>query len=144
MAVKTYTIEKRTKGICHIIDITSDASDFIKKSKIKEGIAHLFVVGSTAGLTTVEYEPGLVKDLERLFEKIAPQSADYFHEQTWHDGNGFSHVRASLLKPSLSVPIVGSNLTLGRWQQVILIDFDSRPRNREVVLQIMGEEKKSP
>lgn len=139
MTVKTFRIQKRTKGICHIIDITPDAISFLEKSRIQNGVGHFFVVGSTGGLTTVEYEPGLIKDLNVLFEKLAPQSDDYYHEQTWHDGNGFSHVRASLLKPALSVPVVNGDFTLGTWQQVILIDFDNRPRNREVVLQLMGE-----
>ena len=111
----------------------------LEKSGVRDGQATFFVVGSTAGITTVEHEPGLVKDLKELFEKIAPEQNRYHHEQTWHDGNGFSHVRASLLKPSLTVPVVKGQMTLGTWQQVILVDFDNTPREREVVLQILGE-----
>jgi len=138
MEIETYKIQKKTKGFCDILDITPDAKRFLDKSGLEEGMAHFFVKGSTAGLTTVEYEPGLIQDLEILFEKLAPRGAAYHHEEAWHDGNGFSHVRASLLKPSLSVPFTKSAFTLGTWQQVILIDFDNRSRNREVVLQLMG------
>ena len=139
MTFKSFKIKKKTKGFCDIKDLTPEAAKLIAESKIQEGQATFFVSGSTAGLTTVEYEPGLVKDLESFFEKIIPQSQHYHHEEAWHDGNGFSHVRASLLKPSLTVPVVGGRLTLGTWQQVILIDFDNRPRDREVILQVMGE-----
>jgi len=96
------------------------------------------VVGATAGVTTVEFEPGLVKDLEEVFEKIAPATLDYHHERTWHDGNGFSHVRASLLKPSITIPFVDKKLRLGTWQQIVVLDFDNRPRRREVALQLIG------
>lgn len=137
--IQTYRIRIKTKGYCDIHDITGKAAENVEKSEISQGVAIFFVNGSTAGLTTVEYEPGLMKDLEELFEKIAPQNKTYHHEQTWHDGNGFSHVRASLLKPSLTVPIVDLKLTLGTWQQIILIDFDNRPRTRDVIMQIMGE-----
>jgi len=137
--IRSYKIRLKTKGFSDIHDITNVGRDKVAESGILNGQATFFVVGSTAGLTTVEYEPGLVKDLEELFERIAPQSKYYHHEETWHDGNGFSHVRASLLKPSLTVPIVQGELTLGTWQQVILIDFDNRSRSREVVLQLMGD-----
>ena len=119
--------------------MTDEARAKLAESEIQNGQATFFVSGSTAGLTTVEYEPGLVKDLQELFERLAPQNKDYHHEEAWHDGNGFSHVRASLLKPSLTVPVVEGKLTLGTWQQVVLIDFDNRSRNREVVLQFFGE-----
>ena len=138
MKIQTFKIRVKTKGFSDIQDLTPEASRKISESEVKNGQATFFVTGSTAGLTTVEYEPGLVKDLEELFERIAPQSKYYHHEEAWHDGNGFSHVRASLLKPSLTVPIVEGKLALGTWQQVILIDFDNRPRTRDIVFQIMG------
>jgi len=137
--IKNFKIHTKTKGYCDIHNLTDEANQKVATSGVEDGQATLFVVGSTAGLTTVEYEPGLVKDLHELFEKIAPQDKYYHHEETWHDGNGFSHVRASLLKPSLTVPIVDGKLTLGTWQQIVLIDFDNRPRAREVVLQVMGQ-----
>jgi len=138
MKVESFKIKLKTQGFCDIHDITDEANHKIQKSAIKEGQATFFVVGSTAGLTTVEYEPGLIKDLKELFEKIAPQDQTYHHEEAWHDGNGFSHVRASLLKPSLTVPVIHREMILGTWQQIILIDFDNRPRQREIVLQILG------
>ena len=138
MEVKNFRIQVKTKGFCDVHDLTEQAREKISKSGIRDGQATFFVVGSTAGLTTVEYEPGLVRDLQELFEKLVPQSQDYHHEETWHDGNGFSHVRASLLKPSLAVPVVDGKLTLGTWQQIVLIDFDNRSRNREIILQLMG------
>jgi len=138
MEIKSFTIELDTKGFTDIHDITGQVSRLISQSKINEGQVTVFVVGSTAGLTTVEYEPGLVKDIKNIFEKIAPQEDYYHHEETWHDGNGFSHVRASLLKPSLTIPIVGRRMTLGTWQQIILVDFDNCDRHREIVVQIMG------
>lgn len=139
MQVRNYKIKVKTKGFCDILDLTPAAQERILESKIQSGQALFFVMGSTAGLTTVEYEPGLIQDLQELFEKIIPQNQYYHHEETWHDGNGFSHVRASLLKPSLTVPLVAGKMALGTWQQVILIDFDNRSRQREIVLQIMGE-----
>jgi len=139
MGIKNFKIRVKTKGFCDIHDLTAEAGKRVGESGIQSGQATFFVVGSTAGLTTVEYEPGLVKDLEELFERLVPQSKDYHHEEAWHDGNGFSHVRASLLKPSLTVPVIDGKLTLGTWQQVVLIDFDNRPRTRDVVLQVMGE-----
>jgi secondary thiamine-phosphate synthase enzyme len=138
--IQDHMITNETQGFCHVIDITPQADKFLTKSKINKGVGYFFVVGSTAGLTTVEYEPGLVKDLEKLFETLVPEKGQYHHEEAWHDGNGFSHVRASLLKPSLSIPIVKGKYTLGTWQQITLIDFDNRPRSRQVALQLMGEE----
>lgn len=138
--VKTKQIEVATKGNCHIVDITGEVSRVVSESGIGDGVATVFNVGSTAGITTTEYEPGLANyDIQAAFEKIAPQADRYEHEQTWHDDNGHSHVRASLLGPSLSVPIVGGRLTLGTWQQIILVDFDTRPRKRKIVCQIVGE-----
>lgn len=138
MKIKNFKIRLKTKGFCDIQDLSDQARERVSESGVENGQVTFFVAGSTAGLTTVEYEPGLVKDLAELFERIAPQGKYYHHEEAWHDGNGFSHVRASLLKPSLTVPVAEGKLTLGTWQQVVLIDFDNRPRSREVVLQVMG------
>ncbi len=136
--VKTEKIKVRTRGNCDIVNITDRVSKIVADSEIDSGIVTLFNVGSTAGITTTEYEPGLVNyDIEAAFEKIAPQNARYEHEETWHDDNGHAHIRASLLGPSLSVPVVDGQLTLGTWQQIILIDFDTRPRTRTVVAQIV-------
>ena len=139
MMVKGYTLRLPTEGFCHVLDITNEVNDRIHQSKVQDGTVTVFVTGSTAGVTTVEYEPGCVKDLEDLFNRLAPPTRDYHHEEAWHDGNGFSHVRAALLKPSLVVPVVKGRMRLGRWQQLVLLDFDNRPRDREVSLQIMGE-----
>ncbi len=138
--VFTEQLSVRTHGNTHILDITEDIQAAVKKSELSSGIAALFNVGSTAGLTTIEYEPGLVNhDMETAFEKIAPQNGTYEHEKTWHDDNGHAHVRASLLGPSLTVPFVDGRLTLGTWQQIVLIDFDTRDRNRTIICQILGE-----
>ena len=136
--VKTKKIKVNTKGNCDIVDITESVSNAIKQTDIKNGTVTLFNVGSTAAITTVEYEPGLVNyDIKAAFEKIAPRNARYEHEETWHDDNGHSHVRASLLGPSLTVPLIDGKLTLGTWQQIVIIDFDTRPRTRTVICQIM-------
>jgi secondary thiamine-phosphate synthase enzyme len=138
--VKTKQLTVKTKGNCDIINLTEQVQDFVLKSGIIEGTVTVFNVGSTGAITTTEYEPGLVNyDIKALFDKIAPANDSYEHEKTWHDDNGHSHVRASLLGPSLSVPIVDGKLTLGTWQQIILVDFDTRPRNRTVICQINGE-----
>ena len=139
MLVAAKKIKINTKGNTDIIDITSKVQDALSDAKIKSGTLTVFVQGSTGGLTTVEYEPGLVQDLEAFFEKIAPKSGHYEHNVRWHDGNGYSHVRASLLGPSLAVPFIDKKLQLGQWQQIIFIDFDNRPRSREILVQIIGE-----
>lgn len=139
MKIQTHKLRVKTKRFCDIQDLTRSAAEKLAESGVRNGQVTFFVAGSTAGLTTVEYEPGLVKDLEELFDRLVPKDKYYHHEETWHDGNGFAHVRASLLKPSLTVPVVEGKLTLGTWQQVILIDFDNRSRNREIILQAMGE-----
>ncbi len=137
--VKTKRIKLKTKGNCDIVNITGEINQAIAQSDIADGIVTVFNVGSTAGVTTTEYEPGLVNyDIAASFEKIAPEKGRYEHEETWHDDNGHSHVRASLLGPSLSVPIVDGQMTLGTWQQIILVDFDTRPRTRTVICQIVG------
>jgi secondary thiamine-phosphate synthase enzyme len=138
--VKTEKIIVKTKGNCDIVDITSHVSRVVAQSDITSGTATLFNVGSTAGITTTEYEPGLVKhDIASAFEKIAPAGARYEHEETWHDDNGHAHVRAALLGPSLTVPFVNAELTLGTWQQIVLVDFDTGPRRRTIICQISGE-----
>ena len=139
MKTITEKISVNTNGNTDILDITDDARTLLLKTGVKNGIVTFFVQGSTAGLTTVEYEPGLLKDLPLTFEKIAPAGSRYFHDDTWGDGNGHSHVRASLLGPSLTVPFTNGIMTLGTWQQIILIDFDNRSRRREIIMQIMGE-----
>jgi secondary thiamine-phosphate synthase enzyme len=138
--VKTREIKIKTKGNCDVVNLTETVIEALAGSGIKDGTVTIFNIGSTAGITTTEYEPGLVNyDIAATFEKIAPENARYEHEETWHDDNGHSHVRASLLGPSLSVPIVGGRLTLGTWQQIILVDFDTRARVRTIICQIIGE-----
>ena len=133
-------IEVRTRGNCHVVNITSEVGEAVVKSGVANGVVTVFNVGSTAGITTTEYEPGLVNyDLEAAFERIAPKGGEYEHEKTWHDDNGHAHVRASFLGPSLSVPIVAGQMTLGTWQQIILVDFDTRARRRTVICQILGD-----
>ena len=138
--VKTQTIELETNGNCHIVDITEKVNRQITAAGLRNGTVTIFNIGTTAGVTTIEFEPGLVNhDIASGYEKIAPQNARYEHEETWHDDNGHSHVRASMLGPSIVVPIVDGQMTLGTWQQVVLIDFDTRPRTRKIVCQIIGE-----
>ena len=137
--VKTKHIKVKSKGETDIINITREVENALGGTKLKDGTVTVFVSGATGGLTTIEYEPGLVSDLKTAFEKLAPRDGKYAHNERWHDGNGFSHVRASLLGPSITVPFSGGRLTLGTWQQIIFIDFDNRPRTRDIVLQIIGE-----
>jgi secondary thiamine-phosphate synthase enzyme len=138
--VKTEKIKVKTEGNCSVVNITKQVSYTIADSGVSNGIVTIFNIGSTAGITTTEYEPGLVNhDIAAAFEKIAPEAGRYEHEETWHDDNGHSHVRAAILGPSLSVPIIDGQLALGTWQQIVLVDFDTRPRTRTVVCQIVGE-----
>jgi secondary thiamine-phosphate synthase enzyme len=137
--VVTRRIGLKTKGNCHILDITRQVAQEVASSGLKDGTATVFVPGSTGGVTTVEYESGLLSDLQKLFNRLIPSDIPYQHNLRWGDGNGHAHVRASLLSPSLTVPFVEQRLTLGTWQQIIFIDFDNRPRSRELVLQLMGE-----
>jgi secondary thiamine-phosphate synthase enzyme len=141
MAVRIVTdsITLSTRGDADIIDLTPQVAALVRRHEFKHGQALVFVSGSTAGVTTIEYEPGLLKDIPAAFEKIAPRGTRYHHEDTWHDGNGHSHVRAALLGCSLAVPFKEGHLLLGTWQQIVLIDFDNRPRKREVVVQMTGE-----
>lgn len=137
--VKTAYIPLSTKGFCDMHDITDRISAALKESQLKNGIATIFVPGATGGLTTVEYEEGLIRDFEELMERVAPKDAFYHHNQRWHDGNGFSHTRAALLGCSITVPFTEGRLTLGTWQQVVFVDFDNKPRKRELICQLMGE-----
>jgi secondary thiamine-phosphate synthase enzyme len=139
MRLVTDSISLSTRGDADIIDITPQVSAMLGKHGFRHGQALVFVSGSTAGITTIEYEPGLLKDIPAAFEKIAPRNAHYHHEDTWHDGNGHSHVRAAMLGCSLTAPFKDGRLLLGTWQQIVLIDFDNRPRKREIVVQISGE-----
>ncbi len=138
--VKTIKLKIPTQGNCDVVNLTAEVSEAITQSGITDGTVTVFNVGSTAGITTTEYEPGLVNyDIKAAFEKIAPQNARYEHEETWHDDNGHSHVRATMMGPSLTVPVVDGQMTMGTWQQIILVDFDTRPRTRTVICQIIGQ-----
>ena len=137
--VKTYSFSTETKGFTEIIDITSHVESLLDKSPCSEGSILVFVPGATAGITTIEYESGLLEDYPKFFEKIIPMSETYQHNETWHDGDGFSHVRASLQGASFTVPFLDKEMLLGTWQQIILIDFDNRSRRRKVIVQISGE-----
>ena len=139
MTVVTKDIILQTKGNCDILDITSQVARKVEESEVNSGIVTLFISGSTAGITTIEYEPGLLSDFESMWDRVIPQNIPYEHNKTWGDGNGHSHVRASMLGASLTIPFVNKRLTLGTWQQIVFLDFDNRPRSRKMVLQIMGE-----
>jgi len=139
MPIKTFSISLNTSGDSDVHDITDAIADAVSKSGLKAGTVTIFCPSSTSALTTIEYESGAVSDLRRLFDEIIPQNREYAHNARWHDGNGHSHIRASLLGPSLTIPFVESQLTLGTWQQVIYVDFDNKPRRRELVLQMIGE-----
>ncbi len=139
MALVTDSVSVSTRGDSHMVDLTGRVQEVVDRHAFREGQALVFVSGSTAGLTTVEFEPGLQKDLPAALERVAPRGIPYAHEETWHDDNGHSHVRASLLGPSLAVPFADGDLLLGTWQQIVLVDFDTRPRRREVVVQLSGE-----
>ena len=138
MAVFTQKISLKTKGNTDIIEITPRVQEALRKSLLTDGTVNLFIPGSTGSLTTVEFEPGLVQDIKEFFQKTIPPGK-YEHNLRWGDGNGHSHVRAALLGPSLTVPFVSGELVLGTWQQIVFIDFDNRPRSREIILQVMGE-----
>ncbi len=133
------TISLNTMGFSDIIDITHRVATVLERSKIENGLVTVFCPGSTAGLTTIEYESGVLKDLQKAIEKIAPHGIPYDHDRRWGDGNGFSHVRAALVKPSLTVPVIKGKMTLGTWQQIVFIDFDNRGRTRNIIVQVMGE-----
>ena len=132
-------IHVETKGDCDLIDITREVAQKVEESPVRDGTVTLFVAGSTAGLSTIEYERGLLGDFRSMWDRNVPRDTRYSHDAAWGDGNGHSHVRAALLGPSLVVPFVDGRLTLGTWQQIIVVDFDNRPRSRDIVVQIMGE-----
>ena len=133
------TISLSTKGFSDIIDITDRVDSVVGHSKIKDGLVTVFCPGSTGSITTIEYESGVLRDLQRAIEKVAPSNIPYEHDKRWGDGNGFSHVRAALMKPSLSIPIIKGRLTLGTWQQIVFIDFDNRRRERNLLVHILGD-----
>ena len=137
--VSTRRFEISTRGQGDTRDITDRVAEVVEQSRLTAGVVTLFVVGSTAGLTTIEYEPGAVADFNRVMERLAPRSGEYEHHLRWGDDNGSSHVRAALLGPSLTVPFADRRPTLGTWQQIVLVEFDTRPRRRELVAQVMGE-----
>ena len=139
MKIETKNFSTETNGRNQIIDITSNVHKILNESGLQEGNVLVFVPGSTAGITTIEYEPGLLQDYPNFFEKIIPSGMVYHHDETWHDGNGYSHVRAALQGASFTVPFSGGRLLLGTWQQIVLIDFDNRSRNRNVIVQLTGE-----
>ena len=137
--IVTSRISLQTGGECDVVDITSQVASQVAESGIDSGIVTVFVAGSTAGVTTIEYESGVIADLQQAWERVVPRNIPYAHDRRWGDGNGYSHVRASMLGCSLVVPFNGGRLTLGTWQQIVLVDFDNRPRSRQLVLQVMGE-----
>ena len=138
--VKTHELNIKTNGNCEVVNITDQVAAAVAKSGMADGTVTVFNVGSTAGITTTEFEPGLVNyDLKTAFEKLAPQNARYEHEETWHDDNGHSHVRASLLGPSLTVPVVAGRLTLGTWQQIFHLECDVKSRTRKIVVTVRGD-----
>ena len=139
MAVKTFSLSLDTRGEADIHDITDAIAHQVSQSGLTNGTVTVFCPSSTSALTTIEYENGTLSDRRRLFDEIVPQNREYAHNARWQDGNGHSHVRAALLGPSLTIPIVNGQLTLGTWQQVIYVDFDNKPRRRELVLQVIGE-----
>jgi len=137
--IVTSELQFETTGQSDIIDISRELQEEVLQSNMQDGSILLFISGSTAALTTIEFESGVVNDLRRAIDRIAPKDIPYEHDRSWGDGNGFSHVRAALLGPSLSIPLRGGKLLLGTWQQIVLLDFDNRPRRRSVTVQIMGE-----
>jgi len=139
VAVSTFAIELDTRGECDVIDITCYVEQHVISSGIESGTVTVFVPGSTAGITTIEYESGAVSDFQAAIRRLASTDIHYKHDARWGDGNGFSHVRAALLGPSLSVPFSSQRLLLGTWQQIVFVDFDNRPRNRRVVVQVVGD-----
>ncbi|MBU0709488.1 MAG: secondary thiamine-phosphate synthase enzyme YjbQ [Candidatus Omnitrophica bacterium] len=139
MKIINQTLKLNTEGNPDLVDITDRLVRKLEDSKLKRGNLTVFVIGSTAGITTFEYEPGMIQDITELYEKLIPRGKDYHHDQTWGDANGFSHLRAAITNPSLTIPFEDGKLLLGTWQQVVLAEFDNRPRNRQIVVQIIGE-----
>lgn len=129
-----------SKGENDIIDITNNVKKILLESRLKNGIVTLFVVGSTAAITTIEYEPGLRRDFPTMLERIAPKGIEYEHDNTWHDGNGHAHIRASLIGPSLTIPFINGQTSLGTWQQIVFVEMDTRSRKRKIVVQLIGND----
>ncbi len=139
MSVYYDEISIKTKGEVDVVDLTAEIQRIVTQSKIEQGIACVFINGSTGAITTIEYEPGLLQDLPRALEKIAPKGITYAHHETWHDDNGHSHVRASLMSPSVTIPIRKGSLLHGTWQQIVFVELDTRPRSRTIIVQLLGE-----
>jgi secondary thiamine-phosphate synthase enzyme len=139
MEIITKKISLLTQGNPDLINLTDKVKDILKSSGLKKGSLTVFVIGSTCAITSLEYEPGLIQDMQDMYEKLIPKSKHYSHDETWGDANGFSHLRAALQGPSLTIPFDDGKLMLGTWQQIVLADFDNRPRDREIVLQLIGE-----
>ena len=139
MKILNNRISVSTKGNEDFLNITQQLNSIFTESGLDNGIVTLFVSGSTAGITTFEYEPGLIQDLKEFYDKIAPSNVHYHHDETWGDANGFSHVRAAFTGPSMVIPFEKGRLLLGTWQQVVLLEFDTRPRKRDIIVQLMGE-----
>lgn len=139
MSVETHTISLETDGNGDIRDITEQVRECVRSSQIKHGIATVFSPSATSGITSLEFEPGCVRDLQRVFDEIIPPDRDYAHNQRWGDGNGHSHARAALLKSSFTIPFIDRSLSLGTWQSLVLVDFDNRPRSRKLIIQLLGE-----
>ena len=138
MAIAVHHIFVKTSADTDILDITPQVNKAVSESDLENGAVTLFVPGSTAALTTIEYESGVITDLRQAIERMAPEDLYYEHNERWGDGNGYSHVRAALVGPSLQIPVIDGRLTLGTWQQIVLLDFDNRPRERQIILQISG------
>jgi secondary thiamine-phosphate synthase enzyme len=139
MSVQNEEIYVKSTGRTDIVDITPQVTSVLKESSVKNGTVTLFIPGSTAALTTIEFESGVVNDLKKAIDRMAPEEMYYEHNEKWGDGNGFSHVRAALIGPSLHIPVVDGKMTLGTWQQIVLLDFDNRPRKRRILVQTSGE-----
>ena len=139
MAVRSFAFQLQAKGFSDILDVTSQVDEFLAQSKLLNGVVTVFTPGSTAGITTIEFENGAVADLKKAIGRLAPEGIHYDHDVRWGDGNGFAHVRAALVGPSLSVPFKEGRLQLGTWQQIVAIDFDNRSRTREIIVQVVGE-----
>lgn len=139
MEVITEQFSIATRGGSEVVDITGQVTSLLSRHRLREGNVTVFVTGSTASVTTTEFEPGLRKDIPEALNRIAPEGIRYHHDETWHDGNGHSHVRAAVLGPSLTIPFSNGAMLLGTWQQIVLIDFDNRPRQRSIIVQLIGK-----
>ena len=137
--VTTEKISLSTRGHCDIVDITSQVEQQLAKANMDSGTVTIFITGSTAGVTTIEFEPGLISDFKEMWQRLVPENIPYAHDRAWGDGNGYSHIRASLLGASLVIPFSHKRMSLGTWQQIVLLDFDNRPRSRQIVVQVLGE-----